>query len=79
MGTHIKKYIEGHNITIMCYGQTGSGKTYTMIAPVGSLNTDGGTDPSGKILPHYGLLPRSCLTLYEKMKNSGVKQTISVV
>lgn len=40
-----------------------------MISPVGSLNKEGGTDSSGKILPHYGILPRTVLTILKKFKD----------
>ena len=65
MKHHIPNFIAGHNITYLAYGQTGAGKTYTMIAPVGSLNKPGGVDMSGEMMSHYGLFPRTTLTLFK--------------
>ena len=50
-----------------------------MIAPVGSLNKPGGVDMSGEILPHYGIFPRTVLTLFRELKDSNAVMTISVV
>ena len=67
MSHHIPSFLAGHNITYLAYGQTGAGKTYTMIAPVGSLNAPGGIDMEGAMLSHYGLFPRTILTLYREL------------
>ena len=79
MAHHIPSFLEGHNVTYLAYGQTGAGKTYTMIAPVGSLNKPGGVDMGGSMLPHYGLFPRTTLTLFRELQGSGSVITMSVV
>ena len=73
MPQQVANFIGGHNVTFFSYGQTGSGKTYTMIAPVGSLNAPGGTDPSGELLEHYGLFPRTALRIYDLLAKSKAK------
>ena len=73
MPQHVNNFLNGHNISFFAYGQTGSGKTFTMIAPQGSLNAPGGVDESGKILPHYGLFPRTALNIYNTLSSGGGK------
>ena len=51
--------------------------TYSLIAPSFSLNAKGGVDESGGseggVLPHYGLLPRTALYIFNKLQESGSK------
>lgn len=65
--------MNGYNVTFFAHGQTGSGKTYSLIAPGFSLNAKGGVDESGGVLPHYGLLPRTALYIFNKLQESGSK------
>ena len=67
MPESIDNFVEGHNVIFLAHGQTGSGKTYTTIAPCGSLTKKGGLDPDGNILDHYGLFPRTAITIFNRL------------
>jgi kinesin family member 12 len=63
----LNSLFSGYRSCIFAYGQTGAGKTFTMIGPKNSLDLTS----EGEANPQCGILGRSLVDLFKKLRNLG--------
>jgi len=71
---YISDITQGYNATIMAYGQTGSGKTYTIFGKEDSMDFNVGDE----IDEHSGIVPRSVIYLFEKLRKESKKTKFKI-